>query len=990
MTAIVNKLRRSFSVSLSLLAASLVSSGGLLPAVSQGLPPVNFGPGVGKRITGAISTTVDGSGTLGAMHGGEMIGRCPLKHTDVKAQISGYVARVTVKQTFQNTFKKKIEAVYTFPLPENAAVDEMTMRIGDRVVKGEIKKKEEAREIYEAAKASGHIASLLDQERPNIFTQSVANIEPGAEIEIEIKYVDMLPYDSGSFTFNFPTVVGPRFMPGKPQGYSGTGRVRDTDEVPDASKISPPVAAAGERAGHDISISVDIAAGVPIADVRSKLHDVKISPESDGAHVVLSSKDKIPNKDFVLTWNVAKDSLQSGYLTHKDSKSGYFTLMLLPPKRVKPENVAPKEMIFLIDTSGSQRGRPLEKAKETMEYIVDHMNANDTFQVLAFNSGVTQFNDTPQKASPEMRAKAKAWLEGLQANGGTWMGPAVEKVCAIPPDGNRLRVVVFMTDGYVGNDFEIRNLVRKHRGTSRWFPFGTGNSVNRFLIDGIAQDGGGEAEYVLLNSPGPVVGEKFYKRISSPVLTDVKLQFNNLSVKEVYPVEISDVWAEKPLYFKGRYLKPGAGTISLTGFSAGKPYKQDLKVVFPEKQDGNAVIKSIWARAKVDRLMAEDWGGAQTGSVNKELKDEIVQTALDYHLMTQYTSFVAVEHKIVTKGGKAETVPVNVEQPDGVSRETTVGEGDVGSVNYNKPVQAKKGRRVPAALMNRQSTSYIDTMGTGSVFIGPSSGRANGAGAGGSTAPQGYRGHQHYGHYAPGGFGSGPPRAAAPAAGYGGYSTAYGAGSSFGAARAGWNGTALGGSVGSASSLALRKGLASGSGSGGGGLPPTSMGKFVHQAGDNQYSTSTQLERHGYSSADKEKARVSESPSISDFSLPKDSPKAAEPAREKSALQEESGQKQKEDKKAESSKLDSLLRQLVSVGASRAGEVAGLDLVDGKVAVKVTLSNTSDKILTKLKEAGFVLISKKDKSVVGRIAVADLQKLCDIVDVIRIAASAAS
>lgn len=617
-----------------------------------------------------------GSGTLTAMlPGGKQLGHCPLKHTDVKASISGHVSRVSVKQTFSNPYKDKIEAIYTFPLPENAAVDEMTMRIGTRVIKGNIKKKEEARQIYNDAKNTGHVASLLDQERPNIFTQSVANIEPGEQVEIEIKYVDLLPYESGKFTFAFPTVVGPRFMPGNPTGSQGTGREPDTDGVPDASKISPPVAEEGQRAGHDISISLDIDAGVSLSNVESKLHEVRV--EADGetkSHVTLADKDTIPNKDFVLTWDVAGDQLKSGHLTHHDGDSGYFSLMLLPPKRVTVENVAPKEMVFLLDCSGSQSGPPLQKAKETMNYVVDHLNPNDTFQIISFSDHLLQFAERPQKVTAETKARAKAFVRKLEANGSTWMAPAVEKACAMSQDQNRLRIVAFMTDGYVGNDMEVIGMVKRYRGKSRWFPFGTGDSVNRFLIDGIAKEGGGEPEYVLLNSPGAVVGKKFYDRISSPVLTDVKVDFTGVEVKEVFPKEVSDVWAERPLYIKGRYLKPGAGTITLTGFAAGQPYRQELSVVFPEKQSANEVIKPVWARAKVDRLMSQDWIAARTGHVNPELQNEITKTALDYHIMTQYTSFVAVEEATVTKPGTNETIVVPVEMPNGVSREMTISE----------------------------------------------------------------------------------------------------------------------------------------------------------------------------------------------------------------------------------------------------------------------------------------------------------------------------
>ncbi len=234
-----------------------------------------------------------------------------------------------------------------------------------------------------------------------------------------------------------------------------------------------------------------------------------------------------------------------------------------------------------------------------------------------------------------------------------------------------------MTDGYVGNDFEIIGMVKKLRGKSRWFPFGTGNGVNRMLIDMMAKEGGGESEYVLLNSSGTDVGRKFYERIASPVLTDVKIDFGGLGVKDVYPQQVSDVWAEKPLYIKGCYTRAGAGTVTISGYNGGKPYTEKLAVNFPVKEADNAVMGSIWARAKVDQLMSEDWFGAQQGSVKEELKKEIVATALAHHIMTQYTSFVAVEEKRVVEGGVPKTVTVPVEMPDGVSYEGVFGECEV-------------------------------------------------------------------------------------------------------------------------------------------------------------------------------------------------------------------------------------------------------------------------------------------------------------------------
>ncbi|MBI5572706.1 MAG: VWA domain-containing protein [Desulfomonile tiedjei] len=619
---------------------------------------------------------VPGQGTLTIIEPDGKPGRgCPLEHTSVKAEVSGFVSRVSVTQTFHNPREDKIEAVYTFPLPSDAAVDDMVMRVGERVVRGEIKRREEARRIYEEARDKGHVASLLDQERPNIFTQSVANIMPGQKVEITIKYVEMLPYDDGSFKFVFPMVVGPRFIPGQPVGKQGTGWAEDTTQVPDASKITPPVTPEGTRAGHDIDLTVTVDAGVPILGMESKLHEVAIARDGKNrATIALKDKKEIPNRDFVLSYLVADDRIRSGFLSHKEGKEGQVALILIPPKRVKPEQIAGKEMIFVIDRSGSQHGKPLQKAVETMKYVIDRMNPDDTFNVIDFGSTANMLFSEPKKNTPEYRGKALRYIESLNANGGTWMGPAVELVCKTPPPENRLRIVTFMTDGYVGNDFEIISLVQKLRGKSRWFPFGTGNSVNRFLLDQMARVGGGEVDYVLLNSSAEEVGKKFYQRIATPVLTDISLSLDGLSLEERFPEAVADLWDRKPLIFKARYTSPGKGTVTIKGFSGGKPYEQRLEVTLPDKEAANSSLGPLWARAKVDDLMGRDWMGMQRGNPKSDIKEEIVRVALEHRIMTQFTSFVAVEETVVTIGGKPTRVAVPVEMPDGVSRERIFGD----------------------------------------------------------------------------------------------------------------------------------------------------------------------------------------------------------------------------------------------------------------------------------------------------------------------------
>ena len=623
---------------------------------------VSFGasPGEGQL------TVIEPDGKPGA--------NCPLQHTSVKAEVSGFVAKVEVKQVFRNPGQEKIEAVYTFPLSANGAVDEMLMKIGDKVVSGEIKRREEAKRIYEAARDKGHLASLLDQERPNIFMQSVANIMPGQMVEIVIKYVEFLNYEKGFINFSFPMVVGPRFIPGSPNGKNGSGWAHDTAQVPDASRVTPPVAEEGKRAGHDIDLSVSIDAGMPIGKVESLLHEVDIERKTDSKLVVsLKNKKEIPNKDFALRLPVAADKVQSSVISHKDGDTGYVTVALVPSERVVPEQIAPRELFFIIDTSGSQSGKPLEKAKETAKYIIERMNVNDTFNVIDFNDTARTLFAYPKKKTDETQTKALQYIQSLKGSGGTRMIPAIWEALNTAPAENRLRIVIFMTDGLVGNDFEVISMVKKLRDKSRWFAFGTGNSVNRFLLDNIARAGGGEVDYVYLNSPGEEVAKKFYERIDAPVLTDISLSFEGISLEEVYPGTICDLWSHKPLVFKARYTTPGKGTVTIKGLQAGKPYTQTLDVTLPEKEQGNRSICSLWARAKVDDLMERDLMGIQRGNPDEKVKEEIIKVALAHKLMTQFTSFVAVEEAVVNVDGKPVRVTVPVELPEGVSREGVFG-----------------------------------------------------------------------------------------------------------------------------------------------------------------------------------------------------------------------------------------------------------------------------------------------------------------------------
>ncbi|HJP94891.1 MAG TPA: VIT and VWA domain-containing protein [Pyrinomonadaceae bacterium] len=636
--------------------------------------------------TTALAQTGDTPGALTALDpSGKPKAACPLKHTDVKAEITGFMSRVTVTQEFENPFKEKIEAVYTFPLPQNAAVDDMTMMVGDRVVRGKILPREQAQAVYEAAKQGGKVASLLDQERPNIFTQSVANILPGNQVKITISYVETLKYENGTYEFMFPMVVGPRYVPGTPSGEKqGNGFASDTDRVPDASRITPRPIPPDMRSGHDISLNVELDAGLIIDNIESKTHAIDIErPNPRSAHLRLKENATIPNKDFVLRYDVAGQTIQDAWLTNEGDKGNFFTLILQPPERVTVDDVTPKELVFVLDTSGSMEGFPIEKAKETMRLALDNLYPSDTFNLITFAGDTEILFPQPVPATKENLRKAQAFLQSRSGAGGTEMMKAIKAALDPSDDQSHVRIVCFMTDGYVGNDMEIVSEVQKHPN-ARVFAFGIGSSVNRFLLDKMAETGRGEVEYVGLNDDGSAAARRFHDRVRNPLLTDISIDWKGMPVTDVYPKRIPDLFGAKPVVVTGRFTGHSNGTITLKGRMAGSDYVRDIPIQFPEGTASHDAVASLWARARIDDLMGQDYMGAQTGNMRPELKNTITQLGIEFRLMTQFTSFVAVEEMVVTDGGQPRRIDVPVAVPEGVNRETAYGEASFGYVGAPK------------------------------------------------------------------------------------------------------------------------------------------------------------------------------------------------------------------------------------------------------------------------------------------------------------------
>ena len=587
----------------------------------------------------------------------------PLKHTEVTAEISGFVTRVKVVQTFTNPYKDPIEAIYVFPLPQNAAVGHMQIRIADRVIKGVIKKRAEAKQIYEAAKQAGKTTALLEQERPNIFSQSVANIMPGSDILVEITYDEVLTYENGGYEFSFPMVVGPRFIPG-------------TDQVPDASRITPPVLKPGERSGHDINLTVKLKAGVPVQSIECPSHRTLISPVAvagsamDGlCEIHLEPRDTIPNKDFVLRYRVAGPKPQMASLAYQGSFGGYFMLMFQPPELRDTTPVTPKEMVFVMDCSGSMSGEPIALAKKAVRYALENLNSNDTFQIIRFSESASPFAQEPLLATQENIRRGLSYINGLNGEGGTMMIEGIKAALDYPHRDNRLRIVCFMTDGYIGNEAEILQAIKDRIGDdTRLFSFGVGSSVNRYLLERMGEVGRGEVQYVLLNEKPDEAVNKFYERVRHPVLTHIRVDWAGLEVSELYPARIRDLFAGQPIFVLGRYSRPGKAHIKVHGKIGGLDMVFSVPVELPASSDENEALAPLWARARIRELEGEQYGGNNT-----DVEKAITDLALNYRLMSAFTSFVAVEEKVVNEGGQVKTVQVPVEMPDGVSYEGVFG-----------------------------------------------------------------------------------------------------------------------------------------------------------------------------------------------------------------------------------------------------------------------------------------------------------------------------
>jgi len=611
----------------------------------------------------------------------------PLVHTDAKIDVRGLVASATVTQQYQNSSSDPIEAVYIFPLPHDAAVYDMEIRVGHRVIHSVIKEREEAKRVYEAAKSQGKRAALMEQERPNIFTMSVANIMPGDKVDVRLRYVEPLRWEDGKVRLVFPMVVGPRYIPGtQALGHDGTGWAVDTERVPDASRITPPVQNPGvhnpeERAGHDISVTVDLDTASDPATFQCISHAVDVSRLPDGRQrVVLTERKTIPNRDFVLEVQQAEARQpRTALFLSPDHSSGetHFVFAAYPPT-VRSTGRVPVEMLYMIDVSGSMEGTSITQARKALLQALDRLRPTDRFGILAFSSGFNEFSPEPLPATGENLDAARRYVRSLQAGGGTEMLPALENLMLKPTIPGFLRHIVLLTDGDLGNEEEIFTALRRDLGTARLFTVAIGSEPNMFLATKMAQFGRGTFTHIAdINEVQEQMGHLF-ENIESPVLTDVKLSFDGVDVADVYPARTPDLFQRQPLLIYGRIIRGKSGTVHLTGNAGGRAYESTL-AFDATKASFHPGITTLWARQRVEELM-DQW--RESNEKDRVIvRAGIVDHAIHYHLVTRFTSLVAVEEVVVNSTGQSNTAAVPTELPAGWKMEGVFGAPATGTMD---------------------------------------------------------------------------------------------------------------------------------------------------------------------------------------------------------------------------------------------------------------------------------------------------------------------
>ena len=562
-----------------------------------------------------------------------------LMNTNVDMRITGLVARVSVRQEFQNTGTDWAEGIYVFPLPDTAAVDHMRLHVGERFIEGEIREKEQAKKEYEQAKAEGKKASLVEQQRPNMFTTSVANIAPGERVVVEIEYLEDLNYDAGIFSLRFPLTLTPRYMPGSPlPDRQGSGWAADTTAVPDASLISPPMVMSSKA--HRASINIELDAGMPLEIIASRYHPVDIAERRARYEIALTNKTVPMDHDFELVWKpVASATPQALAFTETIDGAPYYLLMVMPPSAdAAAQRVMPRETIFIIDTSGSMHGTSIAQAKKALNGALRKLRPGDRFNVIAFSVFPVRLFKNSVDVNAATLADAKKFVDGLQANGGTEMRPALWLAMQQPEIESNLRQIVFITDGAVGNEEELFKLIDQGLGSGRLFTVGIGSAPNSWFMRKAAEAGRGTHTIIsALNEVGEKM-DRLFAKIEQPQVTNIAVSWPGSVTVDAYPEIVPDLYVDEPVTIKAKITGPlrDGDVVGISGNTVGGAWSHSLDLGGDSQGAG---VAALWARARIADLID---AGARNGNVD-ESRREVLATALKHHLVSKYTSLVAVD-----------------------------------------------------------------------------------------------------------------------------------------------------------------------------------------------------------------------------------------------------------------------------------------------------------------------------------------------------------
>jgi Ca-activated chloride channel homolog len=569
-------------------------------------------------------------------------GRFPLKETDVLVTINGVIANIHVTQKYGNEGTHPINARYVFPASTQASVHGLKMTIGEQVVTAKIKEREAAKQEFESAKREGKSASLLEQQRPNVFTMNVANIMPNDVVLVELHYTELLVPTEGTYEFVYPTVVGPRYSNQPEAG------VPETDRW-----VKSPYLKEGSAPPTDFNIAVTVATSIPLQDLACSSHQVDVQWDTPStARVALAPAGEFGgNRDFILRYRLVGKEIQTGLMLSEGEKENFFLLMVQPPERVKPSDIPPREYVFVLDVSGSMHGFPLDTAKVLIKDLISHLRERDLFNVVLFSGSSSVMAPSSVSATGTNVAGAIRHIDGQKGGGGTELAAALTTAFSLPREESISRSVVVVTDGYIAAEKEAFSLIEKNLNRSNVFAFGIGSSVNRHLIDGVARAGLGEPFVVTKPEEAAAAAGRFRTYIQSPTLTNIHLQYKDFEVYDVEPPSIPDLFAQRPLIIFGKWRGEAKGAIEICGSNGAGGYVHTLDVSEMKPMKSQSALPYLWARSRIARL--SDYAA---GTGREENRAEVTALGLTYSLLTRYTSFVAVLETVRNQGSQARDV----------------------------------------------------------------------------------------------------------------------------------------------------------------------------------------------------------------------------------------------------------------------------------------------------------------------------------------------